>query len=513
MRDNQLESARQSLPPLRGLDLVIACIMTGMANLIVALDFTVANVAIPSIAAGLGASPKEGAWVITSYAVAEAITVPLTGWLARRFGPAHVFVASVAAFGLASALCGLSNSLAALVTFRILQGFAGGPMIALSQTLLLSIFPKEKAAFATTIWAMTAVVGPSFGPVLGGYICDNFSWHWIFLINVPLAVMGFLSCWRLLIPRDTPGIHQSVDFVGLALTVAWVGTLQVALDRGHEVDWLESRFIAGLLAASAVSFVAFLVWELTDYHPIINLRVYRHRGFATTATLLCVAMAAFPAQMLLFTLWVQLNLGYTPGLAGLSMAPSALAMLAGSPIAAWLCGKTDLRLLVSAGLASFALLLIWQTGFNRETTFAMVLATQIGMGSCIAFFFAPGMTLCMSFVEPAEVASATGLFHFMRALGMAIAISASTTMWQDGAARHRISLVDRFNGTEGLDQFMTTGLPQDQAIRYLDQMVQREAVMLSTVEAFSIFAIIMALGAVAIWLVPRARSTGVAAAH
>jgi len=493
-----------SAAPLQGIALWLAAGLAGVANLVVALDMTIANVSIPSIAAGLGASPREGAWVVTSYVVAEAITVPLTGWLAKRFGSVRTFAFALAGFGIASALCGLATSLGALVAFRVLQGLAGGPMVPLSQTILLSIFPKEKAGMAMALWGMTAVAGPCIGPVMGGYICDNWSWPWIFLINTPIAVIGAFFAWQVLAHRDPPRMRLSIDYIGLALMVVWIGALQVALDRGHDLDWLSSRFITTLLIVAVIGFAAFLIWELTEKNPVVNLRIFRHRGYTTVVWLVSLNMGAFFAQSLVLVLWLQTNLGYTAGATGQVMAPGAIAMLFMSLLVGWLSNKVDLRSLVSFGLFTFALLFLWQAGFTPDVTFNMVLVAQICTGLCVAFIFAPAMSLCLSFVKADEVQSAAGLLHFIRTLCMAFMTSATTTAWQNGAARHRAAITDRYDETGALDQMGAVGLPHDQALNYVDGMIQSQSVLLSTVDAFFVFGIGMAISALAIWMVPRA---------
>ena len=232
--------ANQADAPLTGIMLWAAAILLATANFIAVLDMTIANVSVPSISGALGATTSQGTWVITSYSVAEAITVPLTGWLAARFGAVRVFVIAMAMFGACSALCGVSTSLGVLVFARICQGFAGGPLMPLSQTLLLRIFPKEKATAALTIWSMTTLVAPVIGPILGGYLCDNYSWPWIFYINVPIAAGCAFIAWTMLKRYELPLLKNPIDRVGLLLLVVWVGALQLMLDEGKDLDWFSS---------------------------------------------------------------------------------------------------------------------------------------------------------------------------------------------------------------------------------------------------------------------------------
>ncbi|HXC73883.1 MAG TPA: DHA2 family efflux MFS transporter permease subunit, partial [Sphingomicrobium sp.] len=263
-------SAEAPAPPAMGKTaLILACLVLAGTNFMVVLDTTIANVSVAHIAGGLGISSSEGTWVITSYAVAEAICVPLTGWLTKRFGTVKVFAFGMAGFGIFSMLCGMSWSLGSLVAFRIGQGLCGGPLMPISQTLLLSIFPKEKHAQATGIWAMTTIVAPILGPILGGTISDNWGWHWIFFINVPIAAICAASAMALLRSAETKTEKARIDTVGLILLVVWVGALQIMLDLGREHDWFGSSFIVTLAVIAAVGFSFFTAWELTEGKPIV----------------------------------------------------------------------------------------------------------------------------------------------------------------------------------------------------------------------------------------------------
>lgn len=320
-------SSKDELAPLKGGMLWLAALVLASANFIAVLDMTIANVSVAAIAGGLGTSTSQGTWVITSYAVAEAITVPLTGWLASRFGAVRVFVTAMALFGIFSALCGLSTSLGMLVAARICQGLAGGPLMPLSQTLLLRIFPAEKAPAAIGMWSMTTLVAPVLGPILGGYLCDQYSWPWIFLINLPIALLCAFMAWRLL-KRYTESLQRNpIDRIGLALLIIWVGALQLMLDEGKNLDWFASTEIIALAVVAVIGFAAFLIWELHDPHPIVDLRVFRHRGFSVSVLTISLAFAGFFGISVLTPLWLQSNMGYTATLAGEATAWSGVCAL------------------------------------------------------------------------------------------------------------------------------------------------------------------------------------------
>ena len=260
--------------PLKGSALVLAGFLLAVGNFMVVLDMTIANVSVPNIAGGLAVASNQGAWVITSYSVAEAIVVPLTGWLASRFGAVRVFVAGMIGFGICSALCGLAPSLGFLVLFRVMQGICGGPIMPMSQTLMMRVFPPQQRGQAMGLWSMTTVVAPIAGPILGGYLCDTAGWPWVFLINVPVAVICAFFAWRMLASQETATERRPIDFVGLSLLILFVGSLQIMLDKGKELDWFGSPVIVSLAVAAAIGFASFLIWELTDKHLIVDLRVF-----------------------------------------------------------------------------------------------------------------------------------------------------------------------------------------------------------------------------------------------
>src|SRR5450432_4165898 len=266
-------------PPLAGSDLVLGTIALSLATFMNVLDTSIANVSIPAIAGDMGVSPSPGTWVMTSFAVANGISVPLTGWLTQRFGPVRLFTASVLLFVIASWLCGLAPSIEALIFFRVIQGLVAGPMIPLSQTLLLSSYPRAKAGTAMAMWAMTVLVAPEAGPLLGGWITDNISWPWIFYINIPVGLFAAAVTWSIYPKRDPGSRSLPFDYVGLGLLVIWVGSMQIMIDKGKELDWFGSTQIVVLAAVAVIGFAFFLAWELTEEHPIVDLRLFFRRNF------------------------------------------------------------------------------------------------------------------------------------------------------------------------------------------------------------------------------------------
>src|SRR5580765_2700648 len=260
-----------AFPPLTGSQLVLGTVALSLATFMNVLDTSIANVSIPAISGDLGVSPSQGTWVITSFAVANAISVPLTGWLTQRFGQVRLFTMSVLLFVIASWLCGLAPNMGMLIAFRVLQGFVAGPMIPLSQTLLLASYPAAKAGTAMAMWAMTVLVAPVAGPLLGGWITDNIAWPWIFYINIPVGIVAAGLTWSIYHQRDPGPRRVPLDVVGLGLLVLFVGAMQIMIDKGKELDWFNSGQIVILAVTAVVAFLFFVAWELTDAHPVVDL--------------------------------------------------------------------------------------------------------------------------------------------------------------------------------------------------------------------------------------------------
>ncbi|WP_417634841.1 DHA2 family efflux MFS transporter permease subunit, partial [Enterobacter hormaechei] len=277
-----------AFPPLSGFKLVVAAIVLSLGNFMVVLDTTIANVAMPTISGYLGVSTTEGIWIITAYAVAEAITVPLTGWLAMQFGQVRVFLFSVVAFVIFSVCCGLSWSLPSLAIFRVLQGLAGGPLIPLSSTLLLAAFPKKQANIAVALWGMMTVVAPIFGPILGGLISDNWSWQWVFYINIGFGLIVGFGTWWVLKGKETHISRSRLDSVGLGLLVIFVAAFQIMLDKGRELDWFSSDIIIVCAIVAAIALISLIIWELTAEQPVLDLSVFKSRNWVVSTVTLCL---------------------------------------------------------------------------------------------------------------------------------------------------------------------------------------------------------------------------------
>lgn len=490
--------------PLTGAMLWLAAIVLATANFVAVLDMTIANVSVASIAGSLGISATQGTWVITSYSVAEAIVVPLTGWLAARFGPVRVFCCAMVLFGAFSALCGLAGSLGMLVFGRVMQGLCGGPLMPLSQTLLLRIFPKEKAAAATALWAMTTLVAPVLGPILGGWLCDSFDWPVIFFINVPLAFAFAPVAWRMLRRYETDTVRAPIDKVGLALLVVFVASLQLMLDLGKEHEWFESPLIRALAAIAAVGFGAFLIWELTERHPIVDLRVFRHRGYTAAVVTIALGFGAYFAANVLTPLWLQGYLGYTATWAGLTTAWSGVLAVFAAPAAGMLIARVDPRRLIFAGLLWLSCITFLRVGSTTDMGYWQIAQPLLLTGLGLPFFFVPLTAIALGSVEEHETASAAGLMNFLRTLSGAFATSIVTTAWENGTnARHAdlVGLLDRSGEMWGA--LMQAQVGADGARALLDRMVQGQGVMLATNEIMLWVVAAFVVAATVIWLAPR----------
>ncbi|HYD25343.1 MAG TPA: DHA2 family efflux MFS transporter permease subunit [Croceibacterium sp.] len=494
--------------------LVLACFVLAFTNFMVVLDTTIANVSVAHIAGGLGISSSEGTWVITSYAVAEAICVPLTGWLSRRFGTVRVFVFGMAGFGVFSFLCGIAPSLGALIAFRVGQGLCGGPLMPISQTLLLRIFPKEKHAMATGVWAMTTIVAPILGPILGGTISDSWGWHWIFFINIPIAIVCALSALVFLRKAETRIERVPIDVIGMILLVIWVGTLQLMLDLGREHDWFGDPMIVTLGVTAAVGFVWFLYWELFAKEPAVNLRVFRYRGFAVSVLALVFAYGTFFASLVVIPQWLQGSLGYTATWAGYATAFNGVGAVMMAPVVSKLATRVDERLLVSFGIlwlgATSLIRVFWWTSDADFWTLAL---PQLIQGAGMPFFFIPLTTLALGAVRENEVASAAGVMNFLRTMSGAVGTAIVTTTWYDGAQGIRSELSGVLHGVpQTLQALQAQGYSEAQARQVVSQLVDSQSTALATGSIFVTAAMVFAAAAAIVWLAPRPRYA-VAAGH
>jgi MFS transporter, DHA2 family, multidrug resistance protein len=490
-------------PPLSGGTLWVTAIALALGTFMQVLDGTIANVSLPTIAGNLGVSTDNGTWVITSFACANGVTVPLTGWLMMRFGVVRTFTASVLAFTVASLLCGIAWSLPSLIAFRLLQGAVSGPMIPGSQALLLAIFPHSKRATALSLWSMTTLVAPVIGPVLGGYISDNYHWGWIFLINVPVGLLcGFIT-WRSLASRETPTRKLSIDTVGLCLLAFWVFSLQTMLDLGKDRDWFNNPLIVALAICAVIGFVAWMIWELTDGQPAVDLTLFGKRNFGFGVLALCLGYAVMFANNLLLPLWLQAQMGYTATWAGLVAAPSGImAVIMTSIIGRW---KMDPRILATASFVVFGASYFLRSHYTPDASFAVLVIPLLLQGFAMSMFFVQLITISFDGLMPHQVPAASGISNFARITAGSFGASIITTYWDRREALHQTRLVETATDYSPVyrgatEQLQALGMSPLQAAGSVMRTVVNQAYLLSSIELFWICGWLSVLMIPVIWL-------------
>jgi len=485
-------------PPLSGSARLWGTLALSAATFMNVLDTSIANVSLPAIAGDLGVSPNQGTWVITSFGVANAIAVPLTGWLSQRFGQVRLFTASILLFVLTSWLCGLAPNMTTLIFLRVLQGLVAGPMIPLSQALLLSSYPKALAGLAMALWSMTTLVAPVMGPLLGGWITDNIAWPWIFYINIPVGFGAAFITWRIFHKRESQTRKLPIDSIGLALLVIWVGALQIMLDKGKELDWFHSGEVIALGIVALVGLIAFVIWELTEEHPVVDLTLFKKRNFWAGVLALSVGYGLFFGNVVLLPLWLQQYMGYTATQAGMVLAPVGVMALLLSPLIGKNIGRADPRRFAVCAFAVFALVLWMRSNFNTQADMGTILVPTLIQGVAMACFFIPLMTITLSGLSPDKIASASGLSNFVRITAGSFGTSIATTVWQDRAAMHHAQLSEFVNPgspatNSALAGLASAGLTPDQALGTINRLVDQQAYMLAANDVFYASALIFLL--------------------
>jgi DHA2 family multidrug resistance protein len=503
--------------PLIGLPLVLTALALATGTFMQVLDTTIANVSLPTIAGNLGVSTDDSTWVITAFAAANGISVPMTGWLMARFGVVRVFVISVLLFTVASVLCGLAWSLPSLVFFRLVQGGVSGPMIPGSQALLIMIFPADKRSMALGIWSITTLVAPIVGPVLGGYISDNWYWGVIFLLNGPVGLVCALGSWLPLRTRETPSHKLPLDGVGLALLAIWVGCLQCVLDLGKNHDWFNSPTIVALAIVAAVGCAAWLIWELTEARPLVDLSLFKYRNFTIGVTVVSIGYSIFFAVNLLQPLWLQQQLAYTATWAGLVAAPGGVIAVALTPLATRLGAKVDARLVGSIAFATFTAAYLLRSGFTTDADFLHLTAPSIVQGAAFSVFFVPTLAIMLDGIPAQRTPAATGLSSFVRITLAGFAASLVTTVWDRRERVHQTHLAETStafapNFGHAVHVLEGTGLTAQQSSGVIGRLAESQAYLLSATEIFWACGWISLATLALLWVARRPAPNGVAAA-
>jgi len=508
-----MAQAQAPHPPLTGAQLVIGTIAVSLAVFMNVLDTSIANVSIPTISGDLGVSSNQGTWVITSFAVANAISVPLTGWLTERLGQVRLFLASIVLFVLSSWMCGLSPTLPFLLFSRVIQGAVAGPMIPLSQTLLLASYPRAKAPLALSMWSMTTLIAPVAGPILGGWISDNISWPWIFYVNIPVGIVAAIATWAIFRTRDSVVKKAPIDGVGLALLVIWVGSLQVMLDKGKDLDWFSSTTVVALALTALIGFAFFVVWELTADHPVVDLSLFKKRNFTGGTVALSVGYGLYFGNLVLLPLWLQTDIGYTATDAGLVMAPVGLFAILLSPVTGKFLPRTDPRKIATAAFVVFALCFWMRSRYTTGVdTWSLAMPTLV-QGIAMAGFFIPLVSITLSGLPGHRIAAASGLSNFVRIMCGGIGTSIFTTAWDHRTSFHHAQLTERANAFDptfgqSMTQLGSLGLDTSQRYGMFDRLVTQQAAQLGVNDLFYISAVIFIALIGLIWITRPERSGG-----
>lgn len=411
--------------PLRGIKLFIATLAVSIGTLLISLDQFIANVALPTIAGDLGVSQDDGTWIITSYIVANAITVPLTGWMTSIFGRVRLFCLSAILFSVMSLFCGLSVNFTMLLIFRIFQGLVSGALIPLSQALLLMLFP-DKRGFAMGMWGLVVMVGPALGPVIGGWITGNYNWSWIFNINVPLGILAGVVAFVMLSPFESKRRKLPIDVMGIVLLALTVACYQVMLDRGTDDDWFRSNFIVALAVITIISFSFFLVWEHFHPFPVVDLSFFKSRNFTVGSLIIGLSMMFIFGSLIVGPTWVQNQLGYTPLWAGYSIAPFGLSALFIFPLVGLYLYLMDPRLWIILGIALITPPFFYLAYLSIHTPFANLAWPRLFQGIGFALFYVPLTTISLTGIPEEKMPSAAGVFSFTRMMFISTGVSLSS---------------------------------------------------------------------------------------
>ncbi len=484
-------------------NLALTTIGLSLATFMQVLDTTIANVSLPTIAGNLGVSNDQSTWVITSFAVSMAISLPLTGFLSRHFGEVKLFVTCTLLFALTSFMCGISESMGMLLLFRAVQGAVAGPMYPITQSLLIGVYPPAKRGMALALLSMVTVVAPIAGPILGGVITDNYSWPWIFFINVPIGIFASMVVASQLRGKVEKLERPKMDYVGLITLIIGVGLLQVVLDKGNDADWFHSTFIIIASVISAIALAIFLIWELTDKDPIVDLRLFRHRNFTAGTLALVLAYAAFFSIGLLVPLWLQQNLGYTSTWAGYATAPLGVIPVLLTFFVGKYASRIDLRYLASMAFMVMGLTCFMRSDFYLGVDFYHVAIVQLWQGLGVALFFMPVLTILLSDLQQNEIASGSGLATFLRTLGGSFAASITTLMWTRGAVSHHAQLAEHINPYNPISQAAMQQLGHGDKARgasVINDMITQQSFQISFNELFHVLGWVF-IGLIAvIWL-------------
>ena len=516
--------------PARFSPWVIAMTVT-LATFMEVLDTSIANVALPHIAGTLGATSDESTWVQTSYLVANAIILPMSGWLSTRIGRKRFYMSCVVLFTLSSMLCGLATSLPMLIAFRVMQGLGGGGLGPSEQAILADTFTSEQRNMGFAIYGMAIVVAPAIGPTLGGWITENFSWHWIFFINIPIGITSLFLTQRIV--HDPPHVIEAkkkrgekTDYFGITSIVLGVGLLQYVLDKGEQMDWFSSGLICTFATLSAVALIAMVWREWTCGHPIIQLKLLKNRNFATATLFNFVLGIVLNGSMILIPQFLQLQLGYSAQQAGMALSPSGIALAVLMPVAGILAMKFDPRKVIAVGFLLTSVSMFWMMRISLDVDFSTVVWMRVFQVVGIPLIFIPISTLAYVGMRQQDNNQVSGISNFVRNLGGAIGVSFLVSYLTRHQQISRVDLVSHLHrGNIFFDRFMS-GLQQSavltggsaadssrHALAQLQQMVDAQASVLAFISAFFVLGVIVAFLIPLPFLMKRPSPADMAASH
>jgi DHA2 family multidrug resistance protein len=476
-----------------------------LPTLIEIIDTSVVNVSLDHIRGSLSAGIDESTWTITSYLVSNAIIIPMTGWLSRLFGRKRYLIFSISLFTLSSFLCGTAWSLQSLVLFRVMQGIGGGALQPISQSILLETFPRRQHGMAMAIFGIGIMFGPIIGPLLGGWITDNWSWHWIFYINVPIGIISILLTMIFIVdPPYMKRMKLKIDYWGLMFLALGLGCLQVVLDKGQQENWFSSNFIVFLSIISAVSLIFFVFVEFYAEHPIVNLKAFRNISFSTGNLIMFMGFFNLFASIVLLPIYLQALMGYTSFLAGLVLGPGGVATLIALPVAGALVNKVNPKFLLAFGIIVNAFSTHLMSNFNLYADFWTVIWPRIVLGIGMGFFFIPLTTLTMSGIKKEDMGNATAIYNLIRNLGGSFGVAFVTTMLSRRAQYHQTHLVEHVTPfdssyqifSEQSSQFLQyrgfeDTLSEQGGLAFIYKELLRHASMMSFNDAFYLVSILM----------------------
>ena len=511
-------------PNLRYLIVVAAMI----GAVLEVLDTSITNVAIPQMQGNLGATISEIGWVNTGYIISNVIVLPITGWLSDRFGRRNYFAASIALFTIASLFCGWSHTLSQLIFWRLVQGFGGGGLLSTGQVIMLRAFPKSQQGTATAIFGMGVMIGPSLGPVLGGYLTDNFSWPWIFFVNLPFGIAASILT-MLYVPNEEGPTRQSakIDFAGFLLLALGMGSLQTVLERGQQDDWFSAPLIVGLTLTSIIGLVGFVWWELTVEDPIVNLRVFRNRSLTAGSLFGAILGIGLYAVLFLLPIYLQNSQNYTAFETGMILLPSALVSMVSFVAAGILSQQVDPRALLAGGTVLFLLSAFGLSHLSTDSGAPDVFWPLMARGLSLGFLFIPLTVSSLGNLKPDEIGVGSGMINLTRQLGGSIGIAAASTILTQRIDFHRSILVSQMNqGTDGASGWLlhaqntligygySAASAHLSALGQLTEVVEEQCSMLAFNDAFVLIfvAFLAALPLILLFERPRA-DTDISAAH